>query len=211
MWAMGIVIGHAIFDSPAPDLSRIAEKIQELSGLAVTVEESGPEIKGDLYDFHAQLAFTGAPETQLKIWAYRPDARKEFYQRTFGDQESPFFTKMIRGINEPPNTQAVHLQGYIGQEQTLFVMTQLALEAIGGHSPRLISEQMRQDYGKPITPAQLKARHRKWAREMFPLFLIGFMLLPPLILIGVLGFLITLPWRIRKGHQIYRTIMSENN
>src|SRR5262245_7847264 len=130
---MGIVIGDAIFDSQAPELSRIAEKIQELSGLAITVHESGPEIKGDLYDFHAQLAFTSAPKTQLEIRAYRPGAVKEFYQRAFGDRELPF-PKMIQGMNDPPNTQTIHLQGYIGQEPTLFVMTQLALEALGGRS-----------------------------------------------------------------------------
>jgi hypothetical protein len=126
-WAMGVVVSEVVFDGEAPELSAIADKVTELSGLPLSVADGD----GDLYDLHAHLAFACAPETQLEVHAYPAGAVKEFYHQTFGDADLPF-ARCVQGLNEPAGTQAVYLRGYIGQEPTLLFVTILTLEALGG-------------------------------------------------------------------------------
>jgi hypothetical protein len=204
---MGVVIAEVVFDGQAPELSRIAEKVTELSTLPLSVTESGADVKAGLYDLHASLAFACAPRAQLELYSYRPGAVKEFYQQTFGDADLPL-ARFVQGLNEPPGTQAVYLQGYVGQEPTLLFVTELALETLGGRPRESIPEEMRREYGAPVSAAQLKDCRRKSARQGWFGLLIVVVLLPlliPLWLFGVLWGLISMPWRIWKGYQLYRS------
>jgi hypothetical protein len=204
---MGVVVAEVVFDGQAPGLSRIAEKVTELSELALSVTESGADVKAGLYDLHASLAFVCAPKVRLELYSYRSGAVKEFYQQTFGDAGFPF-ARFTQGLNEPPGTQAVYLRGYVGQEPTLLVVTELALEALGGRPRESIPKEIRQEYGAPVSAAQLEERLRKVARQVWLGLLMGVVLLPlliPLWLFGVLWGLMSLPWRIWKGYQRYRS------
>src|SRR2546426_313968 len=177
---MGMVFGEAAFDRRAPGLSPIADKISELSGLPVSVTESGSDVKGDLYDLHASLAFACAPEDQLKLYTYRAGAVKEFRDQTFGDADLPM-VKFTQGLNEPAETQVVYLRSFIGQEPTLMAVTTLALEALGGRPRHPISAEVRQDYGTPITASQLEKRRRKVRKQATLGTAIVLLLLPVLI------------------------------
>src|SRR5262245_32551971 len=112
---MGVVVTEVVFEGPVPELSHIADKVTELSGLPLSITESGADVTGDLYDLHAHLAFDCAPETQMEVHAYRAGAVKEFYDQTFGGADLPM-AKRVQGLNEPAGTLAVYLRGYIGQE-----------------------------------------------------------------------------------------------
>jgi len=109
---MGLVFEEVAFDGRAPQLSRIADKISELSGLPVVVTESGPDVKGDLYDLHGYLAFACAPAQQLEIHAYRDGAVRKLCLP---------MGKCVRGMHEPAGTQSVYLRSFIGQEPTLLL------------------------------------------------------------------------------------------
>jgi hypothetical protein len=200
---MAVVTTEVAFDGPAPELYRIAVKVAELSGLTLSVTESGTEVKGDLYDLHGYLAYACAPEQRLELWTYRAGAVRKFCEETFRDAELPI-TRWVRGMNEPAGTQAVFLRGYLGQEPTLLVMTTLALEALGGRPREPISDEVRLEYGVPITPAQLQTRQRTLARQLWPTVVVGCLLLPLLIPLWVVAVLVTMPWRLWKAKQLYR-------
>jgi hypothetical protein len=203
---MGLVVAQVVFDGQAPELSRIAEKVTELSGLPLSVKDSGADLKADLYHLHAHLAFACEPKTQLELHSYRAGAVKEFYRRTCGDAPLPM-AQYVQGLNEAPGTQTVYLRGYVGQEPTLLFVTQLALEALGGRPRHPLSEELRREYGTPITATQLAARRRKMEKQLLATALVGVVLLPVLIPLWLLGFalaLVLMPWRIGKAYKLYR-------
>jgi hypothetical protein len=143
---MGIVVTQVVFDGQAPELSSIAGKVAELSGLPLSVTDSGADVKAGLYDLHAYLAFACHPETPLRLHSYRAGAVKELYHQTFGEARRPI-AKCVQGLNEAPGTQTVYLHGYVGQEPTLLFVTELALEALGGRPRTPMAEEVRRDYG----------------------------------------------------------------
>jgi hypothetical protein len=200
---MGVVVTEVDFENQAPDLSQIADKVAELSGLRVSVTESGADAKANLFDLHGYLGFACAPKTQVEVHAYRAGAVKEFCRDTFGDAHLPV-ARCVQGLHEPPGTQTVYVRGYLGQEPTLFFVTTLALEALGGKARHPIDEEVRREYGMTITPEQLQERQRKLARQMWPTVLVGLLLLPLLIPLWLIGFVVTMPWRIWKGYKAYR-------
>jgi hypothetical protein len=198
-----MVFGELAFDGRAPDLSRIADKITELSGLPVCATESGADVKGDLYDMHTRLAFACAPEEQLELHTDLPGTVRKFYNEALEGIE-PRSAKFVKGMGEPGGTQTVYLRSYIGQEPRLIVVSILALEALGGRPRHPISEEMKREYGTPITAAQLAERRwklRKQARWGAAIVLLLLPVLIPLWFVGLLAFLVTLPWCILKGYQ----------
>jgi hypothetical protein len=198
---MGIVTAAVVFDGQAPELTRIVEKVTELSGLPLSVSESGADLKADLYDLHAHLAFACDPNALLVLHSYRAGAVKAFYRETFGDTPLPV-ARYVQGLNEAPGTQTVYLQSHIGQEPTLFFVTELALEALGGRPRSPIPEELRRDYGTPITPAQLEARRREVGRQTLGMVLVVVLLLPVLIPLWFVGLVLSvalLPWRLWKA------------
>jgi hypothetical protein len=195
---MGVVVSEVSFDGQAPELSRIADKVTELSGLPLSVTESGADVKGNLHDRHAYLAFAYYPEARLELDSYRPGAVKECYQQTLGDTRL-HMAKYVQGLKEAPGTKTVYLRGYVGQEPTLLFVTQLALEALGGRPRYPISDEVRREYGTPITVSQLEARRRKVRKQAQAAALVGVLLLPvliPLWLVGFVLFVVILPWRM---------------
>lgn len=200
---MGVVATEVIFEGGAPELSSIADKVAELSGLALSIRELSADVKANLYDLQGYLAFACAPGTQLEVYAYRAGAVRELYHQTFGDADLPI-ARCVQGLHEAEGTQAVYLRGYLGQELTLLVMTTLALEALGGRPREPIGDEERRHYGTPITPAQLHKRHRKLARQTWPILLVGLLLLPVLTPLWLAGIFVRMPWRIWKAYRLYR-------
>jgi len=200
---MGIVVNEVAFEGRAPQLSDIADKITELSGLPLSVTESGADVKGDLFDLHGYLAFACAAEQPLEIYAYRGRAVRDLCEEMFGNVRLPM-TKCVQGINEPAGTQSVYLTGYLGQEPTLLVATTLALEALGGRPKYPIGDEARREYGTPITPAQLEERRRKVAKQMRSAVMVGLLLLPVIIPLWIVGLVVMMPWSIWKAYKLYR-------
>lgn len=201
---MGVVINEVAFQGRAPQLSDIADKITEVSGLPLSVTESGEDVKGDLYDLHGYLAFACAPEQQLEIHAYRGGAVRKLCEEMFGNVRLPI-RKCVQGTNEPAGTQSVYLRGYIGQELTLLATTTLALEALGGRPKHPVGDEERREYETPITPAQLEERRRKVAKQMQPVAVVGLLLLPVMIPLWIVGIIVMMPWCIWKGYKVYRS------
>jgi hypothetical protein len=184
---MGIVIQEITFDGRAPSLAQIAEKITALCGLPVMVTESNAEIKGDLYDLHGQIAFTGVPEEQINLWTYRPGTVRQFFQDAVGEVELPS-AQNVTSLTEAEGTQAVHLESFVGKEPTLFNTTVWALEALGGRSRQPVSNEV-QAYRQPLTADELHERQRLVHKQVRNAMLVGCLLLPCLIPFWLLSFL----------------------
>lgn len=198
---MGIVLDEVRFQGRAPDLRRIADKITELSGLPVIVQESGADVVGNLYDLHAGVAFACAPQEKLEVFSYRPGAVKEFYEEFSQGIELPSARFMV-GLNEPAGTQAVYLRSFAGQEPSLMAFTLLALEALGGGTRQPIPEEVRRQYAGPMTEAEFQERRRSLRKKLGLAALLYLLLLPitiPLFLLGLLVSLVNMPWRIGKA------------
>lgn len=207
---MGIVFDEVVFQGRAPPLSAIVDKITELSGLPLTVTESGAGVKGELYELHGYLAFACAPEQQIEIHVYRDGAVQKLCKEMFGDVHLPI-AQYVQGNNEPVGTQSVHLRGYLGQEPTLLIMTTLALEALGGSSRHPLGEEERRQFGTPISPAQLEERRRKVARQGWLLAVACLLLLPVMIPLSIVGLVVMTPWRVWKGYRLYRSFTGDKN
>ncbi|MFL5240801.1 MAG: hypothetical protein ACJ8FY_01720 [Gemmataceae bacterium] len=163
---MGVVVAQVVFDGQAPKLSRIAEKVTELSGLAMSVTESGADLKADVYDLHAYLAFDCDPKDQLELYSYR--------------------------VGTAPGTQTVYLSCNLNQELTLLVVTVLALEALHGRPRDPITEIDRREFGTRITATQLVARRRIVEKQAMGAALVAVLLLPVIVLLWLGWFVLTL-------------------
>lgn len=197
---MAIVTEKARFKTPAPRLKQIADTITEICGLPVTVEESGAEIKGGLYDFHAHLAFSSEPKDKLEIHAYIPGIVQKNYEQMRAGEMGEFAPK-AQEWDEPSEFQTVHLQIYLGQEPTLLMVTALALEKLGGEIKKPFSEEMRQEFGGKLTPEILRERHKKMRRQMLLPGLLFWVTMPVWLVYKLLTSIVTMPYGIWKAYR----------
>jgi hypothetical protein len=202
---MGLVASEIAFDGRAPTAARVAEKVTELVGLPVLVNEDWPAGVDELYDLHAELAFARYPDIKVELYAYRPGAVAEFIARM--DVNEVPFNRLMQGANEPPGTQVVYLRWFAGPDLTLFVATTIALEDLGGRAREPVTPEMRRNYAHPIAEAELDRRHRRARRKRFLALLATVALLPILVpfwLASAIWYLLTLPWRISRACKLYR-------
>jgi len=204
---VGLVMDEMTFEGKAPELHRIAEKVAELSGLTVAVEESAADVKGTLFDLRGRVAFASAPGEWLELFSYRPGAERACHAATFGESPTPF-TPRVQGLHEPAGIQAVYLRSHLGLEPTLMGVTLLALEALGGRHRGPISPELRREYGSPITKTQFEERRRRWRKKRRAMTVLTLLVLPLAILLCFAGFLIFLalmPWQIWKAYRLYES------
>ena len=198
---MGMVFADVMFQDRAPPLSDICTRITDICSLPVVVLESNAD---EMHDLDATIAFECVPDIPLEILVYRPGAVVEFCDDTFDEPTlSSFMKNIVQGVNEPAGTQTVYLRGYIGQEPTLMITTELALESLGGTSSHAMADDDRQEYGKPISESELKERYRKTERQMRRLAFTTVAMLPLLIPMWILGCvwsIIMSPFRIWQGY-----------
>jgi len=199
---MGLVVQQVNFDGRAPSLLQIVQKITQTGGLPLTVEESSPTIRGNLFDLHARLAFARFPKDKIEVTTYRTGAVSEQLKRD-GVSDLPL-AKVVQGAREPSGTQTVYMQGYMGQEPTLFFITAIALEALGGRPRFPITDAERREFGVTVALADLERRYKKTRRHnmlMVPIGIVmGLLWLP----FGVLWLLLKTPSTIRKARRIIR-------
>jgi hypothetical protein len=191
---MGIVVDKVVFQSTAPSYASLADKITELSGLPVLIEEdepvfteedkfendesSYPRFARASYIRFAHISFRSTPRNQVQLYVSCHDA----------DDKSC-------------STQTVHLRIYAGQEETLFRQTVLALEALGGSAEYQLPENARQKYVKSLTPSQIRWRSVKNNALVILVYLIGILLLPillPIWLFQLLRLWISIPKIVRE-------------
>jgi hypothetical protein len=203
---MALVFSKVVFDGRAPDLSRIAAHVTEISGQPLSVTDLADETD-EVSDFHGHLAFACAPESWIEVRAYRAGTVKEFYHQTVGDPGLRLpMARFVQGLNEPAGTQAVYVEGHINQEPTLLFVTLLALEALGGRPRELIPDEIRRIFSSPISTSELEERRRKMRRRVRLRTAVTLVMLPILVPLWILWFLVTLPLGIWKTYQHYREI-----
>src|SRR5439155_2213305 len=85
------------------------------------------------------------------------------------------------------------------------MITVLALESLGGRPRAPISDEVRREFGTPITAAQFQERRRLWQKQMQRTAFVALLFLPFSILLFFLTLLVmmvTLPWNIWRAWQI---------
>lgn len=170
---MGITSQTVRFSDEPPNLEQIAAAMTRLCGLPVSVDDSSPAIKSDLYQIHATVRFACAPREHVEVYSYRarvtamapglPMDLPEIARATGIDAAR---IERLFPSSSPVDHRAVHLRGYVGEEGTLQDVAALALESLGGALARPMSAERRQRAAVPLTPALLRARHRRHNRVM---------------------------------------------
>lgn len=153
---MGKLSYEVTFATPLPELSAIVAKIEELSGLPVSVLPPTKD-ESPRHAFYARLAFSCAPEQEIALYGAESDA-------------SP-----------ASGRETIQLEGWALREPTLPMVAVLALEALGGRPHPPLSDQERQQYSRPITPQELIARRRRAGRQAVRGIQLSLLLLPFLL------------------------------
>ena len=201
---MAIVVQEARFPSPLPDIGRIVGTITEICGLPVLVKESGSDIKGNLYELHAHLAFACAPKDHVEIYSYQSGAVQQSYKKMYADMGE--FAPKPKGWDEPLGTQMIYLKIYLGQEPTLFHVAILALEKLGGELKKPISEDDRQAYGDTLTPAIFEKRLSKNRWQNFREMGLTLLILPVTFPFWLIRFIVKTPIAIWRACRYYRKV-----
>jgi hypothetical protein len=174
---MGITHTSAMFAGPVPDLGRIAAEMMRRSGLEVSVRNSAPEVTSTVFAMHGELSFACVNREHVKVYSYRPWVPREPDEAmltALADIDPNLVDQARRAFNGgrvEGDHHSVHVQGYVSEEGTLFDVTALALESLGGSLSGPVSDERRQRCCAPITPSALRARHRAhsraFVRELF--------------------------------------------
>jgi hypothetical protein len=202
---MGIIFEEAAFEGKAPSPKQIAEKLEEIAGLPIILNEFSQDDCGPLHDFYAHIAFARFPKFEIELHAYRPGAVAKFLQESKLDNLP--MTKVMTGANEPPGIQTVHLEWHIGLEPTLFYATLFSLESLGGRLQGSIPEYLRREFGGRISEDELDRRWRKTRTKGLLRLAVGIVLLPVAIPCWIISFIwqiILLPWRLLKAYRLYK-------
>jgi len=168
---VGITASSASFRGDPPSLESIVAEVERSSGLALVLES---RLSSDLFRFNAEIAFACVRRERVSVYAYMPGRKgmRELIMGTVGidalARDNPRVTKMIRTyttvVTPDPSVAHVHLMGYVGEEGTLHDFAAIALESLGGVLARPIPEARRARCAEKLTPALLRARHRKHLR-----------------------------------------------
>jgi len=195
---MGLITTEVKFAGPAPPLARIVEKIQEIGGLPLVVEESNSEIRGDLYDLHARVGFECLSKHDIKIYTYREGAVKKFLEQS-GMSKMPI-AKVMTGANERAGTQTVYLEAYRGQDLTIMEVTTLALESLDGEPRTAPTPDVRRKFSKPLTERELNQRKRSLRLRGIAHAIVAILALPFVLIYAawILAFAVLQTWRFGK-------------
>ena len=197
----GAPITSVSFDGPAPGLSTIAEKVAELSGLEVSVEEADSEFMAGHYDVYGDLWFKCDPEDHLNIevWANASTAES----------------------NEHMKTEVIVNYGR-DRVRTLLSVAILALESLGGRADPPCYKGERRRFVTPISSSELLRQRRKaphWSRLQGVILILLLPVLIPLGVVILLCIMLSLPWlywketrRLREFSQsdLWRAILAEH-
>lgn len=182
---MGKAMCHMRFEGSSPSPEAIAQKISQICGQSVEYKASE---SSEFNRFKGVLFFTEFPEETIEL-------RAPLRNRQIGPNEKP----------SGETLEEIVVDGYIMQEITLFMLTSLALERLGGQEETL-SEKERDDgfyhdYDRPITSEELAKRFkttRKRNRQLQPLFILYIIFLPIIMLPSLLWMLISAPYRLTR-------------
>jgi hypothetical protein len=172
----------ALFDGQMPDISRIAAKVQELSGLAVCIRQPEASRVPDAYKLHGFIAFECAPDGEIELCAFDVAA-------VLGDDALREEVELIlppprnasEWLNEPTGKQAMHIRVWsdglfaIALDPTFLTYVLLALEALGGELDEPPKEEQRRACAAPVS--ELELEYRRWkgrGEQLVGVFAAGF-------------------------------------
>ena len=200
---MGLVQQLIRFEGPSvPDIDRIAAAVTALCGLAVRIER--PAEPSKLQELEAHLAFEAEPGNALEISAYRPGAvRKHIEASMPGDSDDARLFRRVMiptlsGADETEEFRTVRLQMTMGQEETLLLVTALALESLGGKIQSQWPSDLRERMTRPLSPAELRRRSRAASARTWAAAAMIVLFLPFTMLWTVLHALLTFPAKRRR-------------
>jgi hypothetical protein len=170
---MGLLMNEVSFNGQAPNLNCIVNKITEISGLEISIEDDRDSYR----NLNVRLSFSNTPDNQLKIstTVSRIDLDPHSHSTSYIPRSS------ASEENEFIDYQTVCLHMYVGQEATLLYIATIALEELGGYSRYPLSEEMRQQYSTRITSSELERRYQLNGVAIIGFYIILLVSLPLLI------------------------------
>jgi hypothetical protein len=159
---MALVMAEAHFPGDPPSLEAIAERVTARSGLRAVAEPL--EDTAGFYRLYGRVGFACAPQTAVKVSCYSSEQRQRNVELFV---EAGLVSPEAKKTPLRPGS-VVHLKSFVGVEPTLLFQTELALEELGGTLREPFPEDMRQEYGGPLTEAELLRRIEEVQEAMRP-------------------------------------------
>ncbi|GJM24231.1 MAG: hypothetical protein DHS20C16_06460 [Phycisphaerae bacterium] len=174
---MGLIRSSTTFSDTVPSLKGICAEIESISGLPVTVIESEPPEFPNRELYRARIAFACSPEGTLKVRAFRnrlhyvqtiPESPgADACEKEVENSSQSHSDALINRESAPVAEQSICLTGYVGNEMTLFFVTELALEALGGTPHEPIDDDVRNKFARSISEQELKLRRKETKDALF--------------------------------------------
>ncbi len=166
---LSILANEISFKGQAPSLNCIVDKVVELSGLDVSIEDQ-PD---SYYDFNACLTFGDFPDNKLEIYSER--------KKNSWDSNISIEYTVERSFVQTDTQTFIYLRMYSAQETTLFLVTALALEQLGGDLKHPFSEDIKQQYLANLTSTELNRRSARNTISILYSYMLTILFLPVLI------------------------------
>ena len=138
-----IIHNTIIFEDTAPSLESIMMAVSEIAGLPVVINNNYRMHSGTSLLWINGISFESEQQSVLSLICW--------------DGEDPQWGEPSA---TPVKTQTIRLEGYGGQERTLWEITLLALEKLGAITEEeIIPQEDRDYYCRAITEEELRKRH----------------------------------------------------
>ena len=153
---MGIYADSVVFLGTPPDPDTVCIEIEKICGLPASFQPD--ELDEELAEISGKLQFPGFERSAVSLKLYRPGA----VARHCDEDDFPM-PEIVDGFADHENRRTVYLRGYVGQEMTLFQLTLLALEHLGGEvsGAGFLRDEDRDSLLQPLTHSELRRRHLK--------------------------------------------------
>ncbi len=194
---MGATVTAFEFPDHVPPLGDICAKITEICSLPVVVLVPFADETEDV----AKIAFEYARDMTVDVFALRRRAVATLCHELSDHPVDSEFTGSVCGADEPEGAPTISLFGFVQDDLTLFHVTELALESLGGTPLEPISQATRNEYTLPITESELRQRQRRKKRQNVGGLVLAICTMPIVLPLGVVWSIITMPftiWRDRR-------------
>ena len=155
---MGIYAAKVRFSGPPPTAEALRLKIEELASRPVEFKPDVPDPDFD-YEVAGLMRLAEFPQSGVTLKVYKPGSVAAWWRETDESGDLEAFAPSIEGFDESPGRRTVYLQGYLGQETTLFNLILVALESLGGRPSPPLDQRQRQQAQGPLGYWQLRRRH----------------------------------------------------
>jgi hypothetical protein len=142
------------FGPNQPDLTLLPSLIEKHTGIVVTLQKD--ELSDVLVCVRYLLYVNEFPQLSVHISAYKPGGIRKIFE--IDHTVSQKTQEDIEGYDESEMNRNVYLMGYVPPDPTLFYVTEIILEDMGGCKEKPVEKDIRMIYDRKTSVDELRER-----------------------------------------------------